>query len=88
MEPMFLDNVLALLMWAAGVCGVVAFLVFIVEPFFESWIEKHFPDPEDSTNQYVNNQKTCYQCENEAGHLFEDGRCWRCTRVDPDDVRG
>jgi len=30
----------------------------------------------------------CYQCDQECHYLFADGRCWRCTRVTAEEVRG
>lgn len=30
----------------------------------------------------------CYQCEKEVKYLFEDGRCWECTRLTPEEVIG
>lgn len=26
----------------------------------------------------------CYQCDRQVSYLFPDGRCSRCTRVQPD----
>ena len=31
---------------------------------------------------------TCYQCEKECNYLFDDSRCWECTRLTPEEVRG
>ena len=31
---------------------------------------------------------TCYQCENECKYLFEDGRCYKCTRMSVEEVTG
>ena len=30
----------------------------------------------------------CSRCMKEAGYLFDDSRCWRCTRLTPEEVRG
>lgn len=29
-------------------------------------------------------QPHCYQCDRQVSYLFPDGRCSRCTRVQPD----
>jgi hypothetical protein len=29
-------------------------------------------------------QPHCYQCDRQVNYLFPDGRCSRCTRVQPD----
>ena len=62
--------------------GLLDDKIFIANPFIEPWLEKHFPDHDDSVGGTMSVQKTCYQCEGEVGYLFEDGRCWKCTRVD------
>lgn len=31
---------------------------------------------------------SCYQCDQEVTYLFEDGRCNRCTRLTPEEIRG
>ena len=30
----------------------------------------------------------CYQCVKEVDYAFGDSRCWRCTRLTPEEVRG
>lgn len=32
--------------------------------------------------------KHCYQCDAQVTYLFGDGRCGRCTRLTPEEVRG
>lgn len=32
--------------------------------------------------------KYCYQCDAQVTYLFGDGRCGRCTRLTPEEVRG
>ena len=32
--------------------------------------------------------KHCYQCEKPVSYLFDDGRCKKCTRLTPEEVRG
>lgn len=32
--------------------------------------------------------KHCYQCDAEVSYLFGDSRCGKCTRLDPEQVRG
>ena len=32
--------------------------------------------------------KICYQCEKRVVYLFDDGRCEKCTRLTPEEVRG
>lgn len=30
------------------------------------------------------NKKECYQCGNKVNYLFDDSRCSKCTRIDPE----
>jgi hypothetical protein len=32
--------------------------------------------------------KYCYQCDKPTSYLFDDGRCSKCTRLTPEEVRG
>lgn len=85
---MLLENVFLLLIWVAGLCALFWFLSIIADHLIEPLIEKHFPDHDDSVGGTMEVQKTCYQCGDSSEYLLDDGRCWRCIRVDPDDVRG
>lgn len=33
-------------------------------------------------------EHTCYQCEKKCNYLFDDGRCYKCTRLTPEEVVG
>lgn len=33
-------------------------------------------------------KKVCYQCESKVHYLFDDGRCGKCTRLSPEEVKG
>ncbi len=49
--------------------------------------QRELPLPETRAAN-IDHKPTCFQCDKEVKYLFADCRCWECTRLTPEEVRG